>query len=124
MVPTRWVVLAALPRLPSGKLDRAALPPPHEERPRRALYEAPRTDSERALAGICAEVLHLPRVGIHDNLFEAGADSLSVQVIANRAARAGLALPLSRLPSLQTIAALSSGAQDPRAKAPSLSPPR
>ncbi|HKC24101.1 MAG TPA: amino acid adenylation domain-containing protein, partial [Thermoanaerobaculia bacterium] len=68
MVPTRWVFLSALPRLPSGKLDRHALPPPHEERSPRVLYEAPRTEAERALVGICAEVLRLPRVGIHDNL--------------------------------------------------------
>jgi hypothetical protein len=123
MVPARWSFARALPRLPSGKLDRRALPAPAEARGARHAYEAPRTEVERTLAGICASVLRVPRVGVHDNLFEIGADSLSVQVIANRAARAGIAFPVSRLLVCQTIGALVES-RDGSADAPSLSSAR
>jgi len=108
MVPAAFVVLDALPLTPHGKLDRAALPAPDAARP--ALddaFAAPRTLVEAALATIWAEVLRLGRVGIHDNFFALGGDSiLSIQIIA-RAREAGLQLIPKQLFLHQTIAELA-----------------
>ncbi len=74
MVPSAFVALAALPLTANGKVDRSALPIPAIARETAAV--APRTEDERRLADIFAEVLHLPQVGIHDNFFELGGHSL------------------------------------------------
>jgi nonribosomal peptide synthetase DhbF len=121
LVPSRFTFLPDLPRGSSGKLQRGALPAPAPEA--RSDATRPRTPEESLLAGICAEVLKLPRVGVDDNLFEVGADSLSIQVIANRAARAGLDVPVSRIFQHQTIAALCALERSGEA-APSLSSAR
>ena len=74
-----------------------------------AAYVAPRTDAERALAGIWAEVLGVERVGVEDNFFELGGDSiLSIQVVS-RARQAGLRLTPRDLFRHQTVAALARG---------------
>ncbi|WP_231878971.1 non-ribosomal peptide synthetase [Collimonas arenae] len=74
MVPSAFVNLPALPLSPSGKLDRKALPAP--ERQAATPYAAPRTPTEKILAQLWADTLHLERVGIHDNFFELGGHSL------------------------------------------------
>ena len=91
MVPAAWVVLGALPMTPSGKVDRRALPAPGGERPEMGEgYQGPRTEQEEVLARIWAEVLGVERVGVGDNFFALGGDSiLSLQVVA-RARGAGL----------------------------------
>ncbi|HWT17590.1 MAG TPA: phosphopantetheine-binding protein, partial [Variovorax sp.] len=75
MVPSAFVHLPSLPLTPSGKLDRKALPAPGEPQAG-AQYVAPRTPTERLLAGLWAETLQLERIGIHDNFFEIGGHSL------------------------------------------------
>ena len=108
MVPSRIVILDEMPRLPNGKIDAAALPDPG--RPLAAAgaeFTPPRTDRERALAGIWSEVLGTDRIDIHDNFFELGGDSiLSIQVVA-RARRAGLHLTPDLVFEHQTLAALA-----------------
>ena len=74
MVPAAFVRLARLPRLVSGKLDRAALPEPTQVEARE--FHAPSTDAARRLAEIWQEVLGVPSVGQRDNFFELGGDSL------------------------------------------------
>jgi len=93
MVPSAFVTLEALPLTPNGKVDRQALPSPQGTRPElEGAYVAPRTPVEEVLAGIWAEVLGLEQVGVHDNFFNLGGDSiLSIQIIA-RANQAGLRL--------------------------------
>src|SRR6185436_15438453 len=109
MVPSAFVALAALPVSANGKLDRKALPAP-EEAARPALgsaYAAPRDETEAALAGIWQELLRVERVGVHDNFFALGGDSiLSIQIIA-RAARAGLRLTARQVFDHQTVAELA-----------------
>jgi amino acid adenylation domain-containing protein len=84
MAPSSFVLLEALPLSPNGKVDRKALPAP--ERPRAELspsFEPPRSDLEKTLAGIWAEVLQLDQVGIRDNFFDLGGHSLAlVRVMA------------------------------------------
>ena len=67
----------------SGKLDRGALPLPDETVDKRgADYTAPRTELERQIAGIWAEALRLEQVGVEDNFFDLGGDSiLAIQII-------------------------------------------
>ncbi|WP_414945171.1 non-ribosomal peptide synthase/polyketide synthase [Amycolatopsis sp. cmx-11-32] len=106
LVPSTIVVLDALPLSANGKVDRRALPEPRFESAS-AHGVAPRTEREAVLAGIWAEVLGLDRVGVEDNFFALGGDSiLSIQVSA-RARRAGFALTTADLFRHQTIAALA-----------------
>lgn len=112
MVPSAYVLLAVWPRLPNGKIDQRALPAPDEQ----ALastpdYLAPRTPTEQMLADCWAEVLQLPRVGIHDNFFAIGGDSiLSIQIVA-KLRQAGLRLKANQLFEHQTISELALYAQ-------------
>ncbi|MEU1038519.1 non-ribosomal peptide synthase/polyketide synthase [Streptomyces sp. NPDC005907] len=106
MVPAAVVVLSALPLNPNGKVDRAALPDPgpatHTTR-----HVAPRTPTERTLAAVWADVLHVERVGADDNFFALGGDSiLSIQVVA-QARRAGLTVTSRDVYRHQTVAALA-----------------
>jgi acyl carrier protein len=77
MVPSTFVTLEALPLTPNGKVNRQALPAP--ESGRRAagvVYEAPRTEAEQIVSEIWCEALHLEQVGINDNFFDLGGNSL------------------------------------------------
>jgi aryl carrier-like protein len=109
MVPSAIVVLDALPVSRNGKLDRRALPAP-EWSSGEAGQVAPRTDAERTLAGIWAEVLGVARVGVEDNFFELGGDSiLSIQV-ASRARQAGVNIMPRDLFRYPTVESLATGA--------------
>ncbi len=110
MVPSSFTVMAALPALPSGKVDRSALPAP--EAPEAGSdYLAPRTPEERILAEVWAQVLRVERVGVRDNFFALGGDSiLSIQIIA-RANQRGLHLTPKQLFENQTVAELARVAQ-------------
>ena len=104
-VPSAFVPLAALPLLPSGKIDRRALPAPGgEERP----FTAPRTEAEQALAQIWREVLGIERIGVTDDFFELGGHSLLATRVASRVTEAfGVALPLRSLFEVTTIGELA-----------------
>ncbi|HEY7414192.1 MAG TPA: amino acid adenylation domain-containing protein [Ktedonobacteraceae bacterium] len=78
MVPAVYVFLEAFPLTPNGKLDRQALPAPDGVRPElETAYVPPRTEVEEILAGIWADVLGLEHIGISDNFFEIGGNSLT-----------------------------------------------
>jgi len=108
MVPQSFVVMEKLPLTPHGKLDRKGLPAPGESRPQwLEEFAAPRTDTEKKLAKIWSDVLRLEQVGIHDNFFGLGGDSiLSIQVIT-RAREEGLHLTPRQLFQHQTVAGLA-----------------
>ncbi|RZB19441.1 amino acid adenylation domain-containing protein [Streptomyces sp. F001] len=90
MVPAAVVVLEELPLTVNGKADRAGLPAP--DFASRVSGRAPRTQSERVLCELFAEVLGLDGVGVEDGFFELGGDSIMSMQLASRARRAGLAL--------------------------------
>lgn len=121
MVPATIVAIDALPRTPAGKLDPGALPEPDDTAATaNGTFVAPDDAHERTLAAIWSEVLGGVRVGIHDNFFEIGGDSiLSIQVVA-RAAQAGLRLAPDDLFRHQTIAELARVVST----APARTPPR
>nr|WP_104789656.1 non-ribosomal peptide synthetase [Streptomyces sp. QL37]PPQ60233.1 hypothetical protein C5F59_28815 [Streptomyces sp. QL37] len=80
MVPSALVVLDAIPLTPNGKLDRKALPEPQFTA---RTHRAPRDAREQALCAVFAEVLGLDRVGIDDDFFTIGGDSIrSIQIVA------------------------------------------
>ncbi|HET7460821.1 MAG TPA: amino acid adenylation domain-containing protein [Longimicrobium sp.] len=109
MVPSVFVTLDALPLTGSGKVDRNALPAPDARRLKTGTgYAAPRTDAEAALAAIWAEVLGVERVGVDDNFFALGGDSIvSIQIVA-RANEAGLRVQPRHVFTHQTVAELAS----------------
>ncbi|MET7798190.1 amino acid adenylation domain-containing protein [Streptomyces decoyicus] len=108
MVPAVFVTLAELPLTPSGKVDRRALPEPDAGAGRSdEQYVAPRDEIEEILAGAWAEVLGVERVGIHDNFFDLGGDSiLSIQVVS-RVRQAGLQLTSKLIFVHQSVATLA-----------------
>jgi acyl carrier protein len=105
MVPSLFVFLPGLPLTANGKLDRKALPRPVADD---TAYEAPRTDTERALCRIWADVLGLPAVGAHDNFFQLGGHSLSAVRVAFRLSEElGRTIKLATLFAHPTVAALA-----------------
>jgi amino acid adenylation domain-containing protein len=107
MVPGLFVMLEALPRTPSGKVDRRALPDPTFGT-KSAAHTSPRSDVERQIAEIWQEALGLPTVGIHDNFFDLGGHSLLlVRVHTELAKRLSLKVPLVTLFEFPTVAALA-----------------
>ncbi len=106
MVPAQIVQLDALPRTQNGKLDRKALPLPQSTRGERVIV-APRTPVETKLAALWANVLQAGEVGIHDNLFALGADSIDMFRIAARMRELGFNLDASDLMRHPTIAELA-----------------
>jgi acyl carrier protein len=111
MVPATFVSLAALPIGATGKVDRRALPVPRLEDPEGELsLTAPRTDTERQLAAIWAEVLGHERVGAETNFFDAGGHSLTAMRIMSRVQETfGVRLPLTAVferPTLEQSARL------------------
>ena len=108
MVPSTFVFLDKLPITSSGKVNRRALPAPKQDRSELAEnFVGPRNEAEQTLAEIWANVLQSEKVGIHDNFFTLGGDSiLGIQIVA-RANRAGLEFSPRQLFQFQTIAQLA-----------------
>ncbi|HWA89088.1 MAG TPA: non-ribosomal peptide synthetase [Rhizomicrobium sp.] len=109
MVPSAVFVLDRLPRTVSGKLDRRALPAPSEATQlAETAYVAPRTETERRLAAIWADVLRCARIGRDDDFFRSGGDSLLAMSAISRAATAfEVEIPLRRLFEGPTLAAFA-----------------
>ena len=113
MMPAHFIRLRKIPLTVSGKADRKALPAPENLRAGvEAVYEPPRNKAENILAQIWADVLGVDRVGIHDNFFDLGGDSiLNIQIVA-RANQVGLQLTpgqLFQLPTVVQLAAAGAG---------------
>ncbi|MGW3342378.1 amino acid adenylation domain-containing protein [Nonomuraea rubra] len=105
MVPSAFVVLESLPLTGTGKLDRAALPAPSYEA---AGAGEPRSEVEQALCGLFAEVLRVPEVGVHDDFFALGGDSLMVARLLSRIhAELGAEVGVRTLFETPTVAAIA-----------------
>jgi non-ribosomal peptide synthase protein (TIGR01720 family) len=111
MAPTQFVFLDALPLTPNGKIDRKALvatadgarwqrPPLNNQ------YVAPRTAAEEQLAAIWCAVLGMEQVGVHDNFFALGGDSIRSIQVTSKANQAGLHLTTTQLFENPTVAQL------------------
>jgi amino acid adenylation domain-containing protein/thioester reductase-like protein len=113
MVPSLFVFLDSLPIGPNGKLDRRRLPEPVDAQRATAEFVAPRNELEQTLADIWAAVLQAPRVGIRDDFFGLGGDSImSIQIIA-RAKQAGIQIAPLQLLQTRTIENLAVALRSP-----------
>ena len=124
MVPARFQRLDALPLTANGKTDRRALPPLDEPATLAPVREivAPGTEAEQALLAIWQEVLGVQAIGVTDDLFALGADSLSLFRIAARALDRGMGIEARHLiqhPTIRAVAAHAASRGD-RPQAPSL----
>ncbi|MGA9771717.1 MAG: amino acid adenylation domain-containing protein [Blastocatellia bacterium] len=109
MTPSTFVILDAMPLLPNGKIDRRSLPAPDLSRPdlERA-YVAPRNRVEKTLTKIWSELLGVSEVGIHDDFFELGGQSLLATRAVSRVREAlQIDLPLRSLFENPTVAELA-----------------
>ncbi|NEE41716.1 AMP-binding protein, partial [Streptomyces sp. SID7982] len=104
MVPSLFVLLDRLPLAPNGKLDRKALPAPEFTG---SAYRAPGTPGEEILARVYADVVGLDRVGVDDDFFALGGDSIrSIQVVA-RARAQGIEITPRQIFECRTVTDLA-----------------
>ena len=109
MIPSGFVQLAALPLTPNGKIDRHSLPVPANLRPQlHAAYVEPGSVTERLLTEIWQEVLEIDCVGIHDNFYDLGGDSLAAtRIVAKIVQHLQLEVPLRALFQAPTVAEMA-----------------
>jgi amino acid adenylation domain-containing protein len=85
MIPGVFIFLDALSINPNGKVDIKSLPVPPDTRPHLvAPYEQPQTETEKSIASIWRELLHLEEIGINDNFFDLGGHSLMITQVHSR----------------------------------------
>ncbi|RPF24842.1 nonribosomal peptide synthetase DhbF [Streptomyces sp. TLI_185] len=105
MVPSVFVVLERLPVTADGKVDRASLPEPEFDED---TYRAPRNDTERVLATAFADVLELDRVGIDQDFFDLGGNSLrAIRLVGLIRAELNQEVSIRTLFAARTISGLS-----------------
>ena len=104
MVPAHFVVIDVLPLTPNGKVDLSSLPAPELAE---AIYTAPSNALQEILVNLWEEVLQREKIGVTDNFFDVGGDSiLSIQLVS-RAAEMGIQFSPRDLFQHQTIASLA-----------------
>ncbi|MFH8349550.1 condensation domain-containing protein, partial [Streptomyces sp. NPDC018045] len=108
MVPGVFVLLEELPVTVNGKVDKRALPAPDEDAVAKEVYVAPTTEAQRTLCRVLEDVLGLGRVGIEDNFFSLGGDSLlAVRLNLRVKEETGVELPLQQILTGATVAKLA-----------------
>ena len=130
MVPSAFVTLARLPLSDNRKVDRRALPAPGPARPALdTLLVPPRTEDERTLVALWRGVLHLEEIGVEDDFFDLGGDSLLGAIVLVRVLDAfRVEIALTDFAACPTVAALAEridaaramGSREPAASIPSI----
>jgi amino acid adenylation domain-containing protein len=110
MIPTSFVELNTLPLTASGKVDRRALPRPGT--PDRSAV-GPRTHAEATLVDVFASVLGVDSVGVHDNFFTVGGDSILALAVRSEAEKRGIAFDIEELFARPTAAELAESSWRP-----------
>ncbi|MGB5833944.1 MAG: amino acid adenylation domain-containing protein [Thiohalocapsa sp.] len=114
MVPSSFVQLEQIPLTQNGKVDRDSLPRQAMGRNQvNEVFRAPSSDVEKRLASIWRSVLGVRWVGVEDNFYDLGGDSLAAIRIASRATEQGLAMNATELFHHQTIASLALAVRNP-----------
>jgi amino acid adenylation domain-containing protein len=116
MIPYAYSIMDAFPLTANGKVDRQALPAPEQLDPELTEnFVTPRDPTEEVIAGICAEVLGLTRLGVHDNLFDLGCHSLlATKIVARLREAMRVELPLLSLFEAPTVAGLAESIETAR----------
>jgi hypothetical protein len=123
MCPAAFVAMEAFPLTPNGKIDRNALPAPRKDTPRTSAAEflPPSNDLEASLAEIWKGLLNVDRVGLRDNIFDLGANSLLTaqahQRLSRLLGRKISLVSMFRFPTIETLAAHLGGARAAPAQA-------
>ena len=113
MVPGAFVLMNELPLTPNGKVDRKALPAPDAATfTQDRVYDPPTNEQEATLAEIWSKVLRLDKVGINDDVFELGGDSLLIFQIVTRASQSGLGIKPRQIFEHRTIAGVVKALSD------------
>ena len=108
MVPERFVLLSSLPLTPNGKIDRRALPKPSSARPiGEGNYRTPKTALEQTIALLWQEALQVDVVGLDDNFFDLGGNSLRMATVFYRLQEIEPDLKIVDLFTYPTISALA-----------------
>ncbi|NEP59190.1 MAG: amino acid adenylation domain-containing protein, partial [Symploca sp. SIO2G7] len=84
MVPSVFFLLGALPLTPNGKVDRKKLPSPNINNRSHTEYIVPTTATEQQIAEVWQDVLQIEKVGIYDNFFEVGGNSLLLVQVSSK----------------------------------------
>ncbi|MBK6639837.1 MAG: amino acid adenylation domain-containing protein [Bacteroidetes bacterium] len=108
MMPSSFVFLNTLPKTPSGKIDRKSLPKPDEKRPEiGTLFVQAATPDEIAISRLWSKLLRIDKVGIDDNFFDLGGNSLlALQAIAILRQENGMDIPVVKLYQQPTVRGL------------------
>ncbi|MBC7914511.1 MAG: amino acid adenylation domain-containing protein [Pyrinomonadaceae bacterium] len=108
MIPSIFIELTEIPLTGNGKVDRAALPNPFHHRLTDALYVAPKNQTELNIAAIWKEVLSIDKIGVNDNFFECGGNSLNaVRIVAAMNEAHQYQFPVIKLYQYPTIKGLA-----------------
>ncbi|TCO15703.1 amino acid adenylation domain-containing protein [Kribbella steppae] len=122
LIPATLIKVEALPLTLSGKLDRSALPHPGRERPSvSAEFEQPGTPTERLVIAEMVATLGIDSIGVMDDFFELGGDSLMAAALLARLSRGGIDLDARAIfdhPTARGLAALAAGGEPSRRNAP------
>lgn len=110
LLPARIRVVDRLPMTANGKLDRAALRDA-EATSRRLGVEEGYTEVQRVIAGVCTQLLPTSAVGLDDDIFELGANSLTILALVARLGDLGMAVPSHLVYSAPTVRSLSARIQ-------------
>ncbi|HWG58373.1 MAG TPA: non-ribosomal peptide synthetase [Candidatus Acidoferrales bacterium] len=108
MIPALFVSLAALPLSPNGKVDRAVLPAPAPGAADHDAAEAPATQLEKTLAALWTRILRVERLGLDDNFFDLGGDSLMIVAVhSNLQKTLDMEIPVTDLFEFTTVRTLA-----------------
>lgn len=106
MIPTDFVLLAHMPLTTNGKVDTSALPAPEQQGQTERQYIAPRTVIERKLCQVFEQVMEHPRVGVEDNFFSIGGDSIRSIRVVSLLRREGIEIDIKALFDHQSVSQL------------------
>jgi hypothetical protein len=111
MIPSFFILLDQIPLTSNGKVNRKELPDPEEARENSRdthVYAAPETEIEKNILDICTDVVQLSRIGVYDNFFELGINSLQVAEINKRIREIfQIHLPIIKMFEFSTISSLA-----------------
>ena len=112
MIPTEYIKVEKMPMTASGKIDRKSLEKEEGRMEWGGKYEEPRTEKEKKIARVWGEVLGVERVGVKENFFEMGGDSILTIQVVSKVKREGLKITPRQMFEAQTVEELAQVAEE------------